>query len=47
MRSLDELTFLDIGRVIGISKQGAQAVFKRAFQNLARVANIDPRDDMI
>lgn len=47
MRSLDELTFLDIGRVLGISKQGAQAVFKRAFQNLARVANIDPRDDMI
>jgi RNA polymerase sigma factor (sigma-70 family) len=47
MRSLEEATFIEIGKKLGISKQGAQGIVNRAILHLQQRSRIDPRDNLL
>ena len=47
MRSLEEATFIEIGKKLGVSKQGAQGIVNRAILRLQQRSRIDPRDNLL
>jgi RNA polymerase sigma factor (sigma-70 family) len=47
MRSLEEATFIEIGKKLGVSKQGAQGIVNRAILRLQQGSRVDPRDNLL
>jgi RNA polymerase sigma factor (sigma-70 family) len=47
MRSLQNSTFMEIGKKLGVSKQRAQGIVNRAILRLQERKGIDPRDNLL
>ena len=47
MRSLEEATFIEIAKKLGVSKQGGQGIMNRDILRLQQRSRIDPRDNRL